>query len=544
MHIWCRYIKIMFIAALTLCTGCSNPVSPDNFEPIIEMLPATDITRTEAVVSARIQIRGSKLSYISFHYGESGKIDSEVSVTDLDSELLTLKLEKLKPGTSYSCYVEGRTATAVLRSETVSFTTVPNDLPKVSAAVPLSTGPIAIIVSFDIVDDGGEPLLEAGCELMNYATKETKRFYLPSQELKEGRQRLTIGGLALLNRYIITPFASNSAGEAVGEALDYTTGNSIMLEDAGSLAALLDNGKDLRLEHLTITGSMNGDDFRFLRLMLGAPSQTDPIESSVTSVDLSDVKIVEGGGPYDGGRFTVADELSTGIFADCKSLQNILLPITATKMARDAFANCPSLKKLLIPAEVGELLPSTGCTSLEAIEVSPANQYYMSFDGVLFNAAGSEILWFPIGKMGEFHLPETITTIGENAFFGTNITTLYIPSTVTAISRGAFAGSALTDISLPDNLTNVSEGMFQNCTNLSTVHLGKSTEYVGNYVFDGTAIKNLYVGAAIPPFAADEAFVNGAGSITDACVLHVPTGSKAVYRNNSKWGRFYKIEEF
>ena len=529
---------------LTLCNGCSNPVSPDNFEPIIEMLPVTGITRTEAVVSARIQTRGSKLSYISFHYGESGKLESEVPVYDFDSEILTLKLEKLKPGATYSCYVEGGTATAVLRSESICFTTEPNDLPKVSALTPLSTGPVAIIVSFDIVNDGGEPLLEAGCELMNYETKDTKRIYLPAQELKEGRHRLTISGLTLLNRYIITPFASNSAGETMGEALDYTTGTSIMLEAAGSLAALLNYGKDLDLTNLTITGSMNGDDFRFLRILLGAPSLTEQIDSSVTSVDLSDVKIVEGGGSYDGARFTVDDELTTGIFADCIRLQDILLPATATKMARDAFANCSSLKKLLIPAEVRDLLPSDGCTTLETIAVSAANQHYTSVDGVLFNAEGSEILWFPVGKTGEFYLPETITSIGENAFYGTNITTLYIPASVKTISRGAFAGSALRDISLPDNLTNVSEGMFQNCRSLSSVHLGKSTEYVGDYVFDGTTINDLYVGAAIPPFAADKAFVNCSGSITTACVLHVPVGSKAVYRNNSKWGRFYKIEEF
>ena len=526
-----------------LCAGCADS-APDNLEPIIEIYPATDVTRTEATVTARVQTRGSGLSYISFHYGEEGSVDRERPVTDLSSETPTLRLTNLKPGTTYICYVEGGTATAVLRSPDITFTTEPNDIPKVTTPVALSTGPTGIIVAFDIVDDGGEPLLQAGCEVTNYTTLESQRFYLADKELTQGSHHLTIGGLNLLTRYLITPFASNSAGEATGEPLDYTTRNSIVIEQAGQLAALLNFGKDLTLSELPIAGPMNGDDFKFLRQLLGSPARTDHAVSRAASVDMTDVRIVEGGGPYDDSRFTVADELTTGIFADCRNLQNILLPSRATKIARDAFANCISLKKLIVPAEVSELLPSAGCTALEAIEVSPANQFFTAVDGVLLNADGSEILWFPIAKTGEYRLPETILSIGENAFYGTNISTLYIPSSVTTINRGAFAGSALTEITLPDNLTNVSEGMFQNCTGLSSVHLGSGTEFVGNYTFDGTALRDLYVGATVPPFVSDRAFVNQSASITDNCVLHVPRGTKAAYRNNLKWGRFFKIEEF
>ena len=222
---------------------------------------------------------------------------------------------------------------------------------------------------------------------------------------------------------------------------------------------------------------MNGDDFRFLRLMLGAPlavGAQSPI-STIPEVDLSGVNIISGGGSFDGQRYLQDNVISTGLFADCKALKTIVLPASAISLERDALARCNALTSLTVPAAVQKLLPSAGCSSLESIDVSPANTAYASLDGVLFNSDVTEILWFPLGKTGEYVLPATVSVIGENAFYGTSITSLNIPPSVVKISRGAFAGSSLVDIILPDNLTNISEAMFQNCNSLTTVHLGRGT---------------------------------------------------------------------
>lgn len=48
--------------------------------------------------------------------------------------------------------------------------------------------------------------------------------------------------------------------------------------------------------------------------------------------------------------------------------------------------------------------------------VSPANAYYKSQDGVLLNAEGNKIVWFPMGKKGKYTLPSAFTSIGAYAF--------------------------------------------------------------------------------------------------------------------------------
>lgn len=541
------HIVFLILTAGILPAGCSDSARPDTLEPIIRLSDASDVSRYEATVTGCIDRRGSsELSYIALFYGPVGSGDLKRIDGNPATDSIRFNLTDLTPGRTYVCHMEGGSETAALKSNTITFTTVPNDRPRLSSPVPLSTGPLGIIVEFSILDDGGEDISEAGCEVRTAGLSESRRVYISGGKPAKGECRLDIRGLIPETTYIITPFASNSAGEAQGEPLEYTTQSSIVLQQPGVLANLLGSGHDIELENLTISGFMNGDDFRALRIILGAPEEDKWDLSGIRArdIDLSDVKITEGGGSYDGSHFTVTNELTTGIFADCSLLRSAVLPTTAICLARNALARCNRLETFTIPAAMEELLPSSECTALEAIEVSRSNNRFTSIDGVLFNHDATEILWFPIGKSGDYTLPPTITAIGENSFAETHITKLTIPSSVHTISRGAFVGSALVEISLPDNITNIYEGMFQNCYSLNTVHLGSGTEYIGNFVFDGTVLRSLYLAAEIPPYAMEEAFTNGDTTIFGDCTLYIPKGRKKIYANHNKWGKFSKIEEF
>ncbi len=532
--------------SVLLTTACSEHSRPDSPEPTIRISEATGITHTEATVTGAIDMHGgNKLSFVRLHCVEDSDTAGDDLIIDADPSLPTFEfhITGLRPGAGYSCHIEAGTSTALLKSDTVTFTTIPNDPPAVSGITLLSTGPLGIMVRFTITDDGGEDIIEAGCEVTETGSSASRRVYatIPTQ-IPESLQ-LSITGLTPATTYSITPFASNVRGETRGETMEYTTEESIVLTAPGMLSSLFGDHDTTELEHLAIAGPMDGDDFRTLRAMTGAHDESD-IRIRVSDIDLSDAVISEGGGSYDGQRFTISDRLTTGLFADCMRLRHVKLPNSATAIEQDAFARCGALETLSIPAFAETIIPSAGCTALKDIDVSKANARFISDQGVLLNADASEIIWFPIGKTGEYRFPETIFSIGENAFAGTSITTLIIPSTVTSISRGAFAGSSLNEIILPDNMYNISEGMFQNCSSLTTVRLGTETDYIGDYAFDGTDLTDLYVGADYPPYTGTEAFTNRIKSLADECTLHVPAGTGMLYIRHKKWGIFKKIEEF
>lgn len=542
-----RHIYILAILLLSVLTAaCSGPSGPDNPEPTLSISEATGITRTEATVKAAVVRHGSgKLDYVALSYREASADPDEALTIEADPSLsdFSFHITGLRPGVSYTCRLEAGTRTASLRTDAITFTTVPNDPPKLSLITPLSTGPLGIIVKFSILDSGGEPILEAGVEIRESGQTESRRIFTASSGSYPEDMQVSITGLTPSTRYILTPFAINSIGEARGETFEYTPTDAVILAGPGMLASLFGSGDASGLECLAIAGPMNGDDFRTLRTFLGAPSEGTPL-FGISDIDLTDARIVEGGGSYDGRRFTVTDCLTTGIFERCTRLRRAVLPNSATAIERNAFAGCTSLEVLTIPARVETLLPSSGCTALKGIEVSGANARFISDQGVLLNADASEILWFPLGKTGEYRFPETVHSIGENAFAGTSVTTLIIPPGVTSISRGAFVGSALTEIRLPDDLVNVSEGLFQNCSALSTVYLGSGTEYVGDFVFDGTSMRDIYLAAVIPPVAMTDTFRDGDSTILGTCTLHVPTGCRKLYSNHRQWGSFSRIEEF
>ena len=542
----CIHILFLLTAILLTASGCSDRSNPNSPEPTLKMGDATDITRTEATITATIERNGGPaLSHVTLYYRmEQPERGDELTIKgDPSLSSFTFRLTSLCPGASYSCRLEAGTSTASLTSNRITFTTIPNDPPKVSGIKPLSTGPLGIMVRFSIIDDGGEEILEAGCEIKETESRESRRVYVTGLNPIPEYLWLSIMGLTPGTSYAITPFASNIWGETHGETMEYTTSNSVVLAEPGTLANLFDTSESNDLPLLTISGPMDGDDFRTLRAILGAPAETG-IRLRATDIDISDVSIVEGGASYDGQRFTEPDCLSTGLFAGCSRLRSALLPNSANVMERNAFSGCLALEELTVPAGVKELLPSADCPELKDIKVSEANTHFISDQGVLLNDDASEIIWFPCGKTGEYRLPQTIHSIGENAFAGTSITTLIIPPSVTSISRGAFAGSSLTEISIPDNITNISEGMFQNCTELTEVHLGSGTLYIGDFAFYGTSIRDIYLAAETPPFTKEEAFSNRSSTIFGQCTLHVPTGCKKVYTNHRQWGSFSRIVEY
>lgn len=89
------------------------------------------------------------------------------------------------------------------------------------------------------------------------------------------------------------------------------------------------------------------------------------------------------------------------------------------------------------------------------------------------------------GAGGYVAIPDTITAIGDNAFYNkTNITGVLLPDGLRSIGSSAFNGcSNLEFVDIPSSVTVVGPSAFANCTGLSSVGIGASTGAVSQGEF-------------------------------------------------------------
>jgi hypothetical protein len=96
-------------------------------------------------------------------------------------------------------------------------------------------------------------------------------------------------------------------------------------------------------------------------------------------------------------------------------------------------------------------------------------------------------------------IPNSVTTIGDQAFFYCKFTSMTIPNSVTSIGVQAFGYcSDLSTVTIPNSVTTIYMYAFQQCTSLTTVTIPNSVITIEAYVFsDCTSLKTLTIGSSV-----------------------------------------------
>lgn len=535
-------LSLLIIIGMAALASCSSEDLPDNFEPKLITGEASGITRTEAVLTGEVELQGSTdMPELSFRYGTSDQMEQTTGTLTPTGNKVQMQVSGLMPGTMYYYSLQGSNGRVNLMGNIMTFVTVPNDRPSVGVPAVLSQGPVSVIVEYEITDDGNEDITATGCYVTDMADGNTQKVEAETEGAEGIKMRVRIDGLRQNATYEIKAYAANNEGESVGEPLTFVTSNAVLLAEAGEFEELMGDGK-YTYTSLSIAGPMNGDDLRCLRQMMGRDVDGTATPGQLAEVNLADAHIVEGGGVYGSSRYTENNVVGYGLFADCNSLTSVTLPSDAVKIEKDAFMNCTSIKTITVPASAASISPSSGCTSLAAINVSAANTAYSSIDGVLFDAGATEILWFPIGKQGDYTLPASVKSIGDYAFQGCHITRFTLPDNLTQIGQAVFFDSSVEEVVMPSNLRLIPTATFQKCSRLKTVRLGAATELISNYVFDGCPLTDLYIDAQYPPVCNSNALTS-TPDFLPTCTLHVPKGRKNFYKADASWKRFGTIVE-
>ena len=175
-------------------------------------------------------------------------------------------------------------------------------------------------------------------------------------------------------------------------------------------------------------------------------------------------------------------------FNGCSSLKEIKIPESVTSIGQSAFSYCSSLCEIEIPKGVISIGDGAfgGCSRLCEIKIAEKNEKYSSENGILYNKEKTQLLGWPGGK-AEVTIPESVTSIGNNAFYGcSSLKEIKIPESVTSIGDCAFAAcNSLSEIKIPEGVTSIGVDAFYGCSSLSEIKIPESITSIGGYAFGG-----------------------------------------------------------
>ena len=136
-------------------------------------------------------------------------------------------------------------------------------------------------------------------------------------------------------------------------------------------------------------------------------------------------------------------------------------------------------------------------------------------------------------KITSITIPQSVTSIGEGAFMGSGITSITIPQSVTSIGRNSFGspynGSAIEEITIPGSVRVISPGMFAGCRNLKIVRFEEGVERIEEYVFEHCEnLERIYIPSTLT-FISEQWFRWGWEDAHKAAWVTVPGSSADQY---------------
>ena len=235
------------------------------------------------------------------------------------------------------------------------------------------------------------------------------------------------------------------------------------------------------------------------------------------------------------GALTIPNSVTSiwdDAFAGCTGFDGSLtIGNSVTSIGMYAFYGCSGFTgSLTIPNSVTSIGESafSGCSSITAINVDVENPNYSSTDGILYNNDFTTLIQCPAGKTGTLTIPNSVTSIGDGAFYNcSNLTSLtMLRPTPPTVGSEAFNSVGFTEVNVPagakdayDGEGEDADGLWQGLTIVDALEAAKAAKLAEVAALDDDLTEADYTAESWKAFqdamTADKDAINGKETVAD-----------------------------
>ena len=307
---------------------------------------------------------------------------------------------------------------------------------------------------------------------------------------------------------------------------------NIELETPGTLGVeiLYQADKLSDVTHLRVSGPLNDADWGNIKNL-----------TSIQELDLKDA---------------VTTSIPTSAFKSRKSLSSVVLPSVLTTIGNEAFYQT-SIENIDLPLSLTTLgqycfyktplkslvfkennnIISMGinsfaeCDSLKNV-VFPKDMLITSLPNHLF---------YSCDKLSSVTFPQNLKVINNYVFANTPaLKSIELPESLESLGENAFEKSGLTQVVIPYNVKTIKQYCFYSCTSLTEVVLPSGVHTLTSYVFGSDkALKKITCASPNPPKYGTNPFN---GVTLSNITLIVPDFAIADYKLDDNWLKFGSIQ--